>query len=117
MAKPRIREREISSWREQLQELARRPHVYCKVSGLATEADWNDWTTDDLRPYFEIALECFGQERLLVGSDWPVCTVATSYHRWWHTLEELVSILSVEEQSKILGGNAWFVYNLEGESQ
>jgi L-fuconolactonase len=114
LAKPRIREREISPWREGLRDLAARPHVYCKISGLATEADWRQWTVNDLRPYFEIALECFGPERLLAGSDWPVCLLATGYQRWWETLGELVSPLSLSEQEGIMGANAVRVYGLEG---
>lgn len=114
LAKPKIRDREISPWRERLRELANRPNIYCKVSGMATEANWRTWTVEDLRPYFEVALESFGPERLIAGSDWPVCTVATDYTRWWQTLRELVSALSSNEQSGILGGNAMRVYNLEG---
>jgi L-fuconolactonase len=113
LAKPLIRQQEISPWREHLRELAARPHVYCKFSGLATEADWHRWTIDDLRPYFEIALECFGPERLLAGSDWPVCLLATSYGRWWQTLGELVSALTSSEQAGILGENAVRVYSLQ----
>jgi len=113
LGKPKIREREYSPWRERMRELAARPNVYCKLSGMVTEADWTNWTTDDLRPYFDIALESFGAERLLAGSDWPVCTVASSYQRWWRTLRELVSTLSPDEQDGILGRNAKKVYNLE----
>ena len=115
LGKPKIRDREFSPWRERLRELGARPNVYCKLSGMATEADWTSWTTDDLRPYFDVALECFGAGRLLAGSDWPVCTVATSYQRWWQTLQELVSALSPDERDGILGHNAKRVYNLEGE--
>ena len=117
LGKPKIRGREFSPWRERLRKLGERPNIYCKISGMATEADWNNWTTDDLRPYFEIALECFGPGRLLAGSDWPVCNVATSYQRWWHSLRELVSVLSLSERAGILGGTAIRVYNLEGETK
>lgn len=117
LAKPKIRERQISPWRENLGELARRPNVSCKLSGLTTEADREMWATEDLHPYFEIALECFGPGRLLAGSDWPVCTAATSYQRWWRTLDRLVSALSVDEQAAILGWNAVRIYNLEGKSK
>jgi L-fuconolactonase len=112
LAKPSIKERRMSPWREQLKELAARPHIHCKLSGMVTEADWSHWTIDDLRPYFETALECFGPSRLLAGSDWPVCTLASSYSWWWKTLAELVSKLSVSEQDSILGGNAIRVYKL-----
>ena len=113
LAKPLIRQGEISPWRERLRDLAARPHVYCKLSGLATEANWHRWTIDDLRPYFEIALECFGPGRLLAGSDWPVCLLATGYGRWWETLGELISRLTASEQARILGENAVMAYNLE----
>jgi L-fuconolactonase len=115
LAKPLIRQREISPWREHLKELAARPNVYCKVSGMLTEADWTQWTIDDLRPYFEAALECFGPERLLAGSDWPVCLLASSYGRWWTTLGELISGMTASEQADILGENAVRVYKLGGD--
>jgi len=112
-AKPKIRLGEISPWREQLRELARRPNVCCKLSGMVTEADWQRWTVDDLRPYVEIAIDCFGPERLIAGSDWPVCTLASSYVQWWKTLCELLAGLSLSEQERVLGGNAVSVYHLE----
>ena len=113
LAKPKIAAGEISPWRENLRELARRENVVCKVSGMVTEADWQRWTMSDLQPYLETALECFGASRLLAGSDWPVCTVATSYQRWWQTLRAWASPLTVEEQQSIFGGNAMRVYQLE----
>jgi L-fuconolactonase len=115
LAKPPIRERRFSPWREHLKDLAARPHVYCKLSGLVTEADWRQWTVDDLRPCFETALECFGPSRLLAGSDWPVCLLASTYCRWWEALGELVSTLSGSEQASILGENATRVYKLGSE--
>ena len=114
LAKPKIRAGELSPWRGHLHQLAQRPNVYCKLSGMVTEADWNHWTVKDLRPYVEAALESFGPQRLLAGSDWPVCTVAASYERWWKTLGKLISALSSSEQESILGGNAIEVYRLEG---
>ena len=113
LAKPHIRRQELEPWHENLRELALRPNVSCKVSGMVTEADWQRWSIDDLRPYFETALECFGPERLLAGSDWPVCLLGTSYSRWWQTLGELVGELSTSEQQAILGGNAIRIYGLE----
>lgn len=113
VAKPKIRSREISPWREQIRELARRPNVSCKISGMVTEADWQRWTPDALRPYVDIVLESFGPQRLLAGSDWPVCTLASNYGLWWQTLRELLSPLSAGEQSAILGGNATRIYRLE----
>lgn len=114
LAKPKIRAGEISPWRENLHELARRPNVSCKLSGLVTEADRQHWTLRELWPWVEIAIEAFGPQRLLAGSDWPVCTMAASYEQWWHTLRELISPLSRAEQDAILGGNAARLYQLEG---
>ncbi len=117
LAKPRICTGEISPWRERLRELALRPNVYCKLSGLVTEADWNKWTIGDLRPYVEVALDCFGPQRLLAGSDWPVCIAASSYQMWWHCLRELLSDLSPFEFGSVFGGNAIQVYGLNGGKQ
>lgn len=115
LAKPKIAVRELSPWRDNIRELARRPNVVCKVSGMATEADWHRWTLHDLEPYLNAVLECFGPQRLLAGSDWPVCTVATTYQRWWETLRQWASTLSSAEQESILGANAMRVYQLEGQ--
>lgn len=114
LAKPLIRKQQLDPWRENVRQLASRPNVSCKVSGMVTEADWQRWSIDDLRPYFETALQCFGPERLLAGSDWPVCLLGTSYSRWWQTLAELAGELSTSEQEAILGGNAMRIYRLEG---
>lgn len=112
LAKPKIAVHEISPWRENIRELSRRQNVACKVSGMATEANWQNWTPSDLEPYLDAALECFGPERLLAGSDWPVCTLATSYQRWWNTLRQWASKLSAVEQENILGANAVRFYRL-----
>lgn len=113
MAKPGIRAGALSPWREQMRELARRPNVFCKLSGLATEADWDRWSPERLWPYVEVVLECFGPERLMAGSDWPVCTLACGYARWWQTLGDLLRALSPGEQDQILGVNAALVYGLD----
>ncbi len=83
IAKPRIKDRLISPWRENIRELAKRPNVYCKISGMVTEADWRHWTEKDLEPYVDTVLEAFGPRRLMFGSDWPVCLIASSYSRWF----------------------------------
>ena len=111
-AKPYIRTRQLEPWRSQLRELARRPNVYCKVSGLCTEADWQAWQVADLVPYLDAALEAFTPRRLLFGSDWPVCTLATSYVRWAETIAGWAGALSAEERERILGGTALEVYRL-----
>jgi len=113
IAKPRIAARETEPWRTQIQELARRPHVVCKLSGMVTEADFHSWSLEDLRPYVETVLEAFGPRRLLFGSDWPVCTVASSYSGWVGVVNALLSDLSPDEQESVFGGNAAEFYRLK----
>lgn len=112
IAKPGIRERRVSPWREHLAELARRENVYCKLSGMITEANWHAWTGEDLRIYFDVVLETFGPARLMFGSDWPVLTVAGSYERWLETVRSAISGLSAAEQARILAGTAVEAYGL-----
>jgi L-fuconolactonase len=113
LAKPRIRERRMDPWQAQLTELARHENVWCKLSGLVTEANWQTWTVNDLRPYFDVALDAFGPRRLMAGSDWPVCLLATSYARWWETVDELVRELPEADRDAILGTNAVEIYRLQ----
>lgn len=112
VAKPKIAAHELEPWATRMRELARRENVYCKVSGMTTEARWNSWNVNDLHPYMDVVLDGFGPGRLLAGSDWPVCTLAVSYGRWWQVLREMVSGLSGSEQAMILGRNAERVYGL-----
>jgi L-fucono-1,5-lactonase len=112
LAKPGIEARQVEPWATQLRELARRPNVYCKVSGLVTEADRRSWTPSDLRPYLDVALEAFTPERLLFGSDWPMCLLATTYGGWLSTVHDWVSALSPHEQRRILGESAIEAYGL-----
>ena len=112
LAKPRIKVSGLQPWRENFRELARRDNVFCKISGLVTEADWNRWRPEDLRPYVEAALEAFGARRLMMGSDWPVCLLASSYERWYETLHGFLRRISQSEQEMIFGGTATQVYSL-----
>lgn len=112
IAKPRIKARLLSPWRERIQELARRENVYCKVSGMATEADWNAWTADDLRPYFDAVLSAFGPKRLMFGSDWPVLTLAGGYKTWMDTFQSFIAELSADEQESMRRGAAIAAYRL-----
>lgn len=112
VAKPRIREHTMSPWREKIHELARRENVYCKLSGMVTEADWQNWTEDHLRPYWEVVLSAFGPQRLMFGSDWPVLIVASSYGRWVDVVRSLISTLSQAEQECIMGSTAIRAYRL-----
>ena len=112
IAKPRISRNEVSPWRENIQELAKRRNVYCKISGLVTEADWKAWTAKQLKVYVDVVLSAFGPERTMFGSDWPVCLVACKYARWHGIVSGFVSSLSRDEQERILGGTAIEAYNL-----
>jgi L-fuconolactonase len=112
IAKPRIRDGAIEPWRTLLRELAQRPQVYCKLSGLVTEADPGAWTEAELRPYFDAVLEAFGPERLMFGSDWPVCLTACDYARWLALVQGWIRSLSNGERQRILGGTAIEAYRL-----
>jgi L-fuconolactonase len=112
IAKPRIRIKELSPWRERMVELARRDNVYCKISGMVTEASWTEWKPEDIKPYCDVVLAAFGARRLMFGSDWPVLLVASSYTLWAETLRKFVSHLSSAEQDRIMGGTASEVYRL-----
>jgi L-fuconolactonase len=102
----------LAAWREDLTELAARPNVTAKLSGLVTEARWDDWQPDDLRPAVDHALEVFGPERLMFGSDWPVCLLATDYGGWMATLGGLLGGLSPDESAAVWAGTARRVYHL-----
>jgi L-fuconolactonase len=112
VAKPRIRDHVFSPWRENIRELARRPNVYCKVSGMVTEADWHTWSDEGVFPYIETVVEAFTPNRLMFGSDWPVITLASSYRRWMGTIRSAIAQLSVSERERILGGTAVEAYRL-----
>ena len=112
LAKPPIAAGGLEPWARNLRELARRPHVCLKMSGLVTEADWARWTPDHLRGYLDVAFEAFGAERILFGSDFPVCLVAASYHRVKRVVDDYCAALSDAERAGILGGNAIAFYRL-----
>ena len=114
LSKPRVKEGRVLGWIDELRDAARRPNVVAKLSGLVTEADWRGWSASDLRPYVQAAIELFGPDRLMFGSDWPVCLLAARYGEWLDVLRELISPLSTSEQAKILGGTAARVYRLKG---
>ncbi|GAB3418856.1 amidohydrolase family protein [Flindersiella endophytica] len=111
-SKPVIPSGELEPWAGQIRSLAALPNVSCKLSGLVTEAAWDGWTIDQLRPYVEVVLEAFGTDRVLWGSDWPVCLLASSYEGWASTAESLTAGFSDDERSAIFGGNARRVYRL-----
>jgi len=111
-AKPRIFSNELEPWKTNLHELARHPNVYCKISGLVTEANWQTWSGDSLRPYLDVCVDAFGPKRLMAGSDWPVCLVASSYSRWWDVLALYFAGFSESENRRIFGENALEFYDL-----
>jgi L-fuconolactonase len=112
VAKPRIRECLLSPWRDNIRELARRPNVFCKISGMVTEAEWQTWSDEELSPYIEIVLEAFTPKRLMFGSDWPVVTLASSYRRWVGALRTAIAQLSTDERHWILAKTAIDAYGL-----
>lgn len=113
LGKPRIRGGALEPWATHLRELARHPNVCCKVSGMVTEADWAHWRPDDLRPYLDVAFEAFGPDRLMFGSDWPVCLVAGGYARVLEVVEMYAGALSPDERSALFGGNAARFYGVD----
>jgi len=112
VAKPKIKERILSPWREDMIALGKRPNVYCKLSGMITEADWKKWSSADLAPYLDTALQAFGPKRLLFGSDWPVMLVAGQYKPWVELIKQTIKRYSVAEQEQILSRNAIAAYGL-----
>lgn len=113
IAKPQIDKNILTPWAENMARLAERRNVYCKLSGMVTEYNRNNWTKEQLTPYFEICLNVFGVDRLMFGSDWPVCLSKISYKEWFEIVKEFISKLSFDEQSYILHKNATVAYNLK----
>ncbi|HZY73082.1 MAG TPA: amidohydrolase family protein [Edaphobacter sp.] len=113
LAKPLIREGALEPWATRMRELGRRENVCCKLSGMVTEADWSAWTPESLRPYLDTAVETFGTGRLMAGSDWPVCLVASGYGRWFEVLRGYFAGFSSDEQAAVFGKTATAVYGLE----
>jgi len=111
-AKPPIAASELEPWATNIRALAARPNVSCKISGLVTEATWSNWSLDTLCPYLDICVEAFGAQRLLAGSDWPVCLVASTYPRWWSTLEHYFAAFTAHEQQRIFGLSAINIYRI-----
>jgi L-fuconolactonase len=112
LAKPRVKQHELEPWRARLRALAERENVYCKLSGMVTEADWQAWTEPQLLPYLETALEAFGPQRLMFGSDWPVSLLACKYQAWYDIVERFSGRLSADEQARLFGGTAAEAYRL-----
>ncbi len=112
IAKPEIRNQKISDWKIGIQLLAQNPNVACKISGLVTEADFTNFSPSDFTPYLDIVFECFGEDRILFGSDWPVCLVAATYQDVLLLIEEYTAGFSEEQNKKLFGGNAARIYKI-----
>lgn len=113
LAKPPIARNEIKEWSDEFNPLARYPNLYCKLSGLVTEANWDSWHVDDLRPYVDCALEAFGADRMMFGSDYPVCLLAASYDRVLDGFLEILKDLNDADREKIFANNAAKFYRLD----
>jgi L-fuconolactonase len=112
VAKPQIAAGVMEPWASRMQKLGQRENVWCKVSGLVTEADWKAWTPEILKPYLDVAVEAFGPARVMAGSDWPVCLVASGYAQWWQVLRDYFAGFSETERAAVFGGTAVEVYGL-----
>lgn len=112
IAKPLIRDRIISPWKEDIEKLAGFSNVWCKLSGMVTEANVKSWRQDDLIPYLDVVFNAFGTDRLLAGSDWPVCRLAGSYKQVMQVIMDYTRTMPDEERKKILGENAMKAYGL-----
>lgn len=112
IGKPDIKAGLLDPWRAELRELAKLGNVWCKLSGVATEADTENWTAADLRPYIDHTMECFGAGRVLFGGDWPVSTLATDYPRWVSVVDDALRGCSAEELQQVYVKNAERVYRV-----
>ena len=113
IAKPSIKTGEKTKWELNMAALATFPNVYCKVSGMVTEAEWGTWKKEQFFPYLDEILETFGPSRMMYGSDWPVCLLSASYKEQLNIVEDFISTLSPAEQEKIMVSNTINFYNLE----
>lgn len=113
LAKPHIRAHRLDDWLADFRAASALPNVFCKLSGMITEADWRHWKPHDLRPYVHEALDRFGPDRLMYGSDWPVCELAGSYEQVFHALDEALGPIAPDERAAIFGGTARRFYNLQ----
>jgi L-fuconolactonase len=112
LAKPAIREGALEPWASQIREMARQENLFCKVSGMVTEANWSRWKKPDFTPYLDVVFEAFGPGRILFGSDWPVCLLAASYEDVLGIVNDYISRLSKDERAAVMGENAERFYQL-----
>jgi len=112
LAKPDIKNGEIDQWKKDIKSVAKFENVYCKISGMVTEADWKNWKAEDFKPYIDVVVESFGTNRIMFGSDWPVCLVAALYDKMLGIVENYFLSFSKDEQENFFGLNAIRFYNL-----
>lgn len=112
LAKPPIKNGTIDSWAQGIKRLAEFPNVFCKLSGLVTEADWQHWKPEQIIPFLDVAFETFGPDRLMIGSDWPVCLVAASYARAIEVVKTYLLAQKADYRERVLGGNAQLFWRL-----
>jgi L-fuconolactonase len=113
IAKPYIKDRYITEeWKDAIRAVAAYPNVWCKISGMVTEADWKNWKPEHFRPYLDTVVEAFGPGRIVFGSDWPVCLVAARYEQVVSIVEDYFARFSAEERAALFGGNAVEFYGL-----
>jgi L-fuconolactonase len=113
LAKPQIKQGIISEWKQAMKRFATCQNVYCKISGMVTEADWDYWEGDDFLPYIDTVIDTFGTKRIMFGSDWPVCLTAGMYDEIKQIADDYFNSFSITEQSDFFGGNAMSFYHLE----
>jgi L-fuconolactonase len=112
LAKPDIKNGEINEWKNNIKKLSQFENLYCKISGMVTEADWKNWKKKDFKPYMDVIVEIFGINRIMFGSDWPVCLVAASYTEMLSIVEDYFSSFSKNDQEQFFGLNAIRFYDL-----
>lgn len=113
IAKPLIKDKLLTPWEQQIKTIATHPNVYCKVSGLLTEASWHTWLPDDFKPYLDVVFSAFGSEQIMFGSDWPVCLLAGSYQQVIELIEDYTRGFTAEEKENIFGLNAARFYGVK----
>ena len=113
IAKPFIKKKILSPWKEGIESLANFSNVFCKVSGMVTETDWKTWKKEDFWPYLDCIFKAFGPDRIMIGSDWPVCKLAGQYQQVMGIVEDYIQSFTEGEKNKILGENAIKAYSLK----
>jgi L-fuconolactonase len=113
LAKPEMNTKNTEFWVTHIRRIAESPNVYCKLSGMVTEADWRNWKPADFKPFFDVVFDAFGPDRLMFGSDWPVCLLAASYRQVKKIIEDYLHGCTREQTEKIFGGNAVRFYGLK----